>query len=213
MSNNLNKPAKLSDDPTSIFIAGENDKLKEEMQRKHSVRTIAAPPKSNVEKLIYSQLEQYCDFIFCESVEEYYFYSKDQFNIIARDKSGGVYGFIGGTGDLLDDSYPVGYVSSQGQAGKVADSFKDLLALIIYYPFWKDLLKYHNDEIQSLIEELSRERLRELPDYANVQQTLVDRLGLSMHEYSIKSLFNCLDEEPKFIVYSKTDNSPSGNLL
>jgi hypothetical protein len=104
MSNRLNKANKLADGPTSIFITGEDDELKEEMQRCYSVRTMLAPTRSKQEKLIYSQLEQYCDFKFCQSADQYLFYSKEQFNIFARNKNGGVYGFIGGTGDLQDDS-------------------------------------------------------------------------------------------------------------
>jgi hypothetical protein len=213
MSNRLNKANKLTDGPTSIFIAGEDDELKEEMQRCYSVRTMPAPARSKQEKLIYSQLEQYCDFIFCQSVEQYLFYSKEQFNIFAKDKDGGVYGFIGGTGDLQDDNYPIGYVCSEGKSDKIANSFKELLALVIYYPFWMDLLKLHKDDIHSGIEELEKERLEDMPDYYKVQQSLGDNLGIKKQEYSIGGLFNCLSEEPKFIVYSTVDNNPSDNLL
>jgi hypothetical protein len=78
MANRLNKANKLTDGPTSIFIAGEDD-------------------------------------------------------IFAKDKYGGVYGFIGGTGDLQDDSYPIGYVCLEGKSDKIANSFKDLLALVMIY--------------------------------------------------------------------------------
>jgi hypothetical protein len=52
-----------------------------------------------------------------------------------------------------------------------------------------------------------------MPDYYKVQQSLGDNLGIKKQEYSIGGLFNCLSEEPKFIVYSTVDNSPSDNLL
>jgi hypothetical protein len=52
-----------------------------------------------------------------------------------------------------------------------------------------------------------------MPDYYKIQQSLGDNLGIKKQEYSIGSLFKCLSEEPKFIVYSTADNSPSDNLL
>jgi hypothetical protein len=213
MSDKFDKVYKYADGSTSIFIAGEDDELKKAMNKQYSVQMTPALPKSEQEKLIYSLLEQYIDFIFCQRIEKYSFYSKEQFNIFAKDNSGGLYGFIGGAGDLLDDNYPIGYVSSEGKSGKIANNFKDLLSLVIYYPFWLDLLQYHNNDIKRAAEVFEKERLKEIPDYCEVKQTLVDNLRLNSHEYSIESLFNCLSDEPKFIVYSVDGDNHSENLF
>lgn len=211
MTNRI-KMHKLPGGTTSYFIVGD-DKLKEEMQKRYSVNTVPTLPQSKQERLIYSLLEQNCDFIMCQSIEEYLFYSKEQFNIFAKDKSGGMYGFIGGIGDMKDDDFPIAYVSSKGQSGKIATNFKSLLSLIIFYPFWMELLKPDNNDIKSSVESFEKDKSENIPDYNNIQRTIADNLSIKREDYSIESLFKCLSEEPLFRVYSKLDNSPSENLL
>lgn len=213
MTNRFGKTDKRIDGLTAYFMAGTDDQYKEILKQYHSARTIPAPPKSKQEKLIYSLLEQYCDFIFCQNEENYSFYSKEVFYIFAKDKIGGLYGFIGGTGDIEEDNYPIAYVSLEGQSGKIANSLKDLLSLIIFYPFWTDLLKHSNEDVQKVIEMQVKEILEDMPDYYKAQQTILDSLDIKKHDYSIDRLFNCLSEEPKFIVYSTDDDSPSEDLL
>lgn len=62
-----------------------------------------------------------------EHEEDYLFYSKEQFNIFAKDKGGGVYGFIGGICNIEDENVPIAYVSSEWQSGKIANNLKDYL--------------------------------------------------------------------------------------
>ena len=52
-----------------------------------------------------------------------------------------------------------------------------------------------------------------MPNFYEIQETIADNLGIKRQDCSIESLFNCLSEEPKFIVYSTDDNNPSENLL
>lgn len=52
-----------------------------------------------------------------------------------------------------------------------------------------------------------------MPKFHEIQQIIADNLGIKRQDGSIESLFNCLSEEPKFIVYSTDDNNSSENLL
>ena len=201
---------------TSNFIGGTKGQSKEIKEENLRPITLAEIPNSKQEKLVYSLLEQYCDFIMCKNKEVYLFYTKEQLNIFAKDKGGGVYGFIGGIGDIEDENVPIAYVSSEGQSGKIANNLKELLSLIIFYPFWMDLLhllQHYNGDIQKIIELCIKERVEDMPNFYEIQQTIADNLGIKRQDCSIESLFNCLSEDPKFIVYSTDDNNPSENLL
>ncbi|MBZ9688518.1 hypothetical protein G9F72_019500 [Clostridium estertheticum] len=216
MANRFDKVDKMADGPTAYFISGRKGQNKEVKQENLLPITLTEKPHSKQEKLVYSLLEQYCDFIMCENEEDYLFYSKEQFNIFAKDKGGGVYGFIGGIGDIEDENVPIAYVSSEGQSGKLSNNLKELLSLIIFYPFWMDLLKllkHYNGDIQKIIELCIKERVEDMPNFYKIQQIIADSLGIKRQDCSIESLFNCLSEEPRFIVYSTDDNNPSENLL
>lgn len=154
MANNFDKLDKMTDGPTAYFTAGSNGQNNQVKQENFPPTTLIEPPHRKQGKLVFSLLEQYCDFIICENEEDYLFYSKEQFNIFAKDKGGGVYGFIGGIGNIED-----------------------------------------------------------MPDFCEIQQSIADNLGIKRQEGSIESLFICLSEEPKFIVYSRDDNNPSESLL
>ncbi|MBZ9689348.1 hypothetical protein G9F72_023920 [Clostridium estertheticum] len=219
MANRFDNLDKMTDGPTAYFIGGANGQNKELKQENLLPITLTEKPLSKQERLVYSLLEQYCDFIMCENEEheeDYLFYSKEQFNIFAKDKGGGVYGFIGGIGNIEDENVPIAYVSSDGQSGKIANNLKELLSLIIFYPFWIALLillKHYNGDIQKIIELCIKEIVEDMPNFYEIQQTIADNLGIKRQDCSVEYLFNCLSEEPKFIVYSTVDNNPSQNLL
>lgn len=61
------------------------------------------------------------------------------FAVVAGDSSGGVF-LAYGDGEI--DRRPVLYVSSEGQAGRIASNLAELLALMMALPGWHDLLKF-----------------------------------------------------------------------
>ncbi|GAA0177849.1 hypothetical protein SH2C18_09980 [Clostridium sediminicola] len=166
---------------------------------------------------IKNMLENYCDFILCKpsnDTEEYMFYAKEKLTILATDGSGGVYAIVG-DGDV--EKLSVVYVSSEGQAGKIANSFNELLSLIIYYPFWLDILKFSdNADIDRMIDTvplLEKERLEDIPDYIEIQEEIGCNLGLAKSKKSINNLRNIVIEKPGFVVCSTEDNNPSETLV
>ena len=61
------------------------------------------------------------------------------FSAVAGDSSGGVF-LAYGDGEI--ERRPVLYVSSEGQAGRIASNLAELLAVMMAIPGWHDLLKF-----------------------------------------------------------------------
>lgn len=93
-----------------------------------------------------------CGFYFFEIGDlkkEFPFQAKGQFTVFAHDNQNGYYGFIGGIGGLEEeDVFSIGYVGAAKQAGKVSDSFMELLCLILHYPNWYDIITNKADAPQ-----------------------------------------------------------------
>jgi hypothetical protein len=171
----------------------------------------------NNKENIKDMLENYCDFILCNpssDTKEYQFYAKEKLTILATDGSGGVYAIIS---NMNIEKSPIVYVSSEGQAGKIANSFNELLSLIIYYPFWSDILKFSGDgDINKMIEvipSLEKERLEYIPYYVQIQKEIGDNIGIIKSEKSIQDLKKIVLEKPAFTVYSTEDDNSSETLV
>lgn len=61
------------------------------------------------------------------------------FSVVAGDSSGGAF-LACGDGDT--ERRPILYVSSEGQAGRIASNLAELLAMMMALPGWHDLLKF-----------------------------------------------------------------------
>ena len=62
-----------------------------------------------------------------------------RFLVIAGESTGGAF-VAYGNGDF--DLMPILYVTSEGQAGKVASNLSEFLAIVLAVPYWQDLLKF-----------------------------------------------------------------------
>jgi hypothetical protein len=63
----------------------------------------------------------------------------NSFLVIAGESTGGAF-LAYGDGNF--DRLPILYVTSEGQAGKVASNLSEFLALVVAVPYWQDLLKF-----------------------------------------------------------------------
>lgn len=61
------------------------------------------------------------------------------FLVVAGESAGGVFLAYG---DSDFDRMPILYVTSEGQAGKVASNLSEFLAIVVAVPYWQDLLKF-----------------------------------------------------------------------
>ena len=64
------------------------------------------------------------------------------FVVVAGDSAGGVF-LAYGAGEI--EQRPILYVTSEGQAGRIASNFTELIALMMALPGWHDLLKFSGD--------------------------------------------------------------------
>ncbi|QKY08911.1 hypothetical protein [Janthinobacterium lividum] len=62
-----------------------------------------------------------------------------RFLVIAGESTGGAF-LAYGDGDF--DQMPILYVTSEGQAGKVASNLSEWLAIVVAVPYWQDLLHF-----------------------------------------------------------------------
>ena len=62
-----------------------------------------------------------------------------RFLVIAGESTGGAF-LAYGDGEF--DQMPILYVTSEGQAGKVASNLTEWLAIVVAVPYWQDLLKF-----------------------------------------------------------------------
>ena len=151
-------------------------------------------------------LDILCDFTIHDelgSLDEEYAYADVPFAIIGQDASGGEYGLIG-EGDIT--KRPVGYVSSEGQAGKIATNLKEFFEFIVFCPFWHDLVLPCAEEDFDSIEADYKEDLNELDiDYDSTQDLITSRLKLKKDLNLLQKLENALTSEPKLNVYAKKD--------
>ncbi|MDR3602531.1 MAG: hypothetical protein P4L49_18950 [Desulfosporosinus sp.] len=149
---------------------------------------------------IYNLLGEYCNFFFVKSQEtiDISFYTKEYFVVFATDHDGGFYGFIGGLGDVIHDNYPIGYISSDNKAGRIANNLKELFSLIIFNPFWQDLLKGKDKEISN--------------NFSEIHLDIAKTLSVHKDEQDIENLKIRLTREPFFTLYSKIDDNPSTQL-
>lgn len=184
-----------------------------------SFKKVELEPIINIEnnEEIYKIFEENYDFILSKyyiNTSDYLFTSEQEFNIFATNGGGDVYGFIGGKGDLKNDKYPIGYVCHEGQCGKIANNLEELLKLIVFYPYWYDLLKCPINKRTKFIKELEKEMEEMKSNYYQRQNTIAKKLGIKRDHNSIKKLFNNLEDKPEFIVFGNDeDNNPYESLL
>lgn len=201
--------------PTSYYTSA-NDKTIFSKNSNTGVQVISVP--NNEQELeIYKLLEKNCNLFFCknELLDNFIINCKVQFTIFAINDKGEPYGTIGGIGDIEDDYYPIGYVSNKGQCGRIANNLKEFLQLIVFYPFWLELLNCPEKERQHTVETLENEKIKLIPDYLINQQKIAEILNIQKNKNSIETLFLNLKQKPYFVVHGveKEQNKKYENLL
>ncbi|MDO5520861.1 MAG: hypothetical protein Q4G58_10260 [bacterium] len=172
------------------------------------------------------KIETFCDFrlddeiLDCNSLD----YGMT-FNIaglaFGNDGAGGEY--------ILLDDRTVGFCSSEGQCGRIAENITDFFTLITNcYYYCEYLHKELANDPDKLVEffhrweEKSREEFNEDydDDFDTVRMEIGKALGIPVSEeaalQSLQRLYHCLTIEPQFISYCQEDNgdlSPSEPLI
>ena len=116
------------------------------------------------------------------------------FDVIAREGSGGLYLAYG---NIKIEERPILYVSSEGQAGKIAQNLTELIQLIITAPYWQDLLKFSgNGNLEEMIKTesfMKEEYDEDYPDIAEAQKEIATKLKLHLLEKPIEYLYSSVN--------------------
>ena len=111
--------------------------------------------------------------------------------IFARDGSGGAYTLLQ---NIDPEMSPVIFLSSEGQAGKVADNLTEFLAVMVALPYWRDLLKFSADgeleEMRKAIPFLEAEILEDEPEINRKKKLISKSLRLPTITNPLQALFD-----------------------
>lgn len=116
----------------------------------------------------------------------------DSFQVFGRDGGGGY--FV-----AVPPSQQVLFVSSDGMAGVVANSVDTLFTLMVWCPYWRDVLKFSAD---GRIEEMNRaaqaleDASAEDDDFTSAREFLVGALGLPQPVDPIGLLHRTITSSP-----------------
>lgn len=111
--------------------------------------------------------------------------------VLAEDGSGGAYTI---QENIDPEKSSVVFLSSEGQAGKVAEDLTELLAIIVALPYWRDLLKFSAggelEEMRKAIPFLEDEILEGEPEIRSKMKLISKALNLPILADPVQTLFN-----------------------
>ena len=113
----------------------------------------------------------------------------------ARDGAGGEY-------HQLEDG-SIGYVSSEGQCGRIAESVDDLIRLLVYSICWHDYCDSSQYTDRSTLEGYANERHDEIASYTemDVWETVVKVLGMNSKgnvAAELQKFYDTAHREPEY---------------
>jgi len=111
--------------------------------------------------------------------------------VLAEDGSGGAYCIQ----EKIDpEESSVIFLSSEGQAGKVAENLTEFLTIMVALPYWRDLLKFSAggelEEMRKAIPFLNAEILEDEPEILSKKKLISKALNLPTLADPVQTLFN-----------------------
>ena len=163
-------------------------------------------------------LEEFCDCITLkenETEEDYHFYTKEKYQVFVTNGGGGTFGFIG---DNDINTSPIGYVSSEGECGKIANNINDFLSLIVFFPyFWSDAIRFYSENKEDGLAEYmlacENEIKEDNPNYYDTQNEIATKLSIRRSDGILEVLIATVESEPKFRAHSIEGDNECEQLL
>lgn len=111
--------------------------------------------------------------------------------VLAEDGSGGAYCIQ----EKIDpEESSVIFLSSEGQAGKVAKDLTEFLTIVVSLPYWRDLLKFSAggelEEMRKAMPFLNAEILEDEPEIISKNKLISKALNLPTLADPVQTLFN-----------------------
>lgn len=115
-----------------------------------------------------------------------------KFHVLAGDGAGGVFLAYG---EGTPEDLPVLHATSEGQAGKIANSLRDAVALHIQLPYWRDLLKFSGDgdlaQMRRASPFLESEYSEDIPELTDAKARLLAALDVPVLDDPVAYLYQC----------------------
>jgi hypothetical protein len=129
---------------------------------------------------------------------------------IARDGTGGVFLLYG------SDEYLI-HITSEGQAGVIARDLAEGIALMVSYPYWRDLLKFSGggqlNEMRRVVPFLEREMHEDYPEIDEHRTLLREKLSLGETGDAIHLLHRAVAKLGQGIVVVAPDGTEFESLF
>jgi hypothetical protein len=180
-----------------------------------SGKIVMAVPRNEQDHKIYKLLASYCDlyFFMTDQLENFHYYPVPMMALFAVDSAGNHYGTIGGMGDIIDDQYPVGFISKDGQCVKIAESFKAFLELAVYYPDWREILDVVNKQKVYTVESLISMQLNQTKEQIEIKDEITNTLNLTKRPKLIEALFENIKSAPMVVTYLSKEDAEKENVF
>ena len=135
-------------------------------------------------------------------------------NVIAQDCSGGMFALC----EAADsETQPVLYISSEGEAGIIADDFVTAPQLMIQLPYWRDCLKFSGggqlEEMYKAIPYLEQELRQNEPKIDTDRKTLLESLELAHPLTPVDTLYHAVKSTTEMCGAITHDRSELGSLF
>ena len=121
----------------------------------------------------------------------------------ARDGAGGEY-------HQLEDG-SIGYMSSEGECGRIAESIDDLICLLVYSICWHDYCDSSQYTDVGILESYAKERYAQITSYTEMDEweTVVKALGMSLEANvaaELQKFYDAAHRAPLYICYFHEDD-------
>lgn len=112
-----------------------------------------------------------------------------EFEVIAGEGAGGVYSAYG-TG--VTETRPILFVTSEGQAGRIADNLTQLIGMLMAIPYWQDILKFSGagdlDEMRKAAEYMKKKYDEDYPELPAARDRIISILAVELPDDPIADL-------------------------
>lgn len=178
-------------------------------------KEIIPVPQNERDHKIYKLLAEHCDVISCTTqvLDDFLFYPIPHLSIFAIDSKDNCFGTIGGSGDIVNDNFPVGYVNRKGIYGKITNSLKEFLSLVSFYPYWWDIIQYEQMGISYDINTMDIGKVENYSQYMARQREIQEILNISKNPISIELLISNIKSTDDFMVYASKNEAKKSNTF
>lgn len=142
-------------------------------------------------------------FVFISEAEE----NQRIYRLFAYDTSGNYFGTLNGIGDIENDEYPVVFINKiKASYGKIAENMKEFLSLANFYPSWRKIIEYEQQNIPCDHKRIENEYVAD-EEYLISQKEIGEALSLSRDPDAIKLLINRVHSDYGFSIYTSKEDA------